>query len=100
MLNFGRFILIVVLAFAFLVGCAHLGYNYIPFSKYLSSPSACVGKVLIFGGIIGCIIGCCILTAVLLLARRQRPTLIAPFITAEVLALGAFGTHIVTYFCS
>jgi len=84
----------------FLWVCGQLGYRYLGYCRYLTSPAACLGKVTCWGAVFGTLIGTTLLGGFLWLMRvKNVGYLIA--CTAAFLLIATFRlTHLVSIFCS
>lgn len=84
----------------FLWVCGQLGYRYLGYCKFLTSPQACLGKMICWGGVFGTIAGT-VLLAGILWVRKTRDTgyLIACAVAFLFLATLRL-THLVIVFCS
>jgi hypothetical protein len=89
-----------VVAAIFLWICGQLGYRYLAYCKYLTSPAACLGKMICWGGVFGTAIGTAVLIGILW-ARRVRDAGYLIACTTSFLLLATLRlTHLVVLFCS
>jgi hypothetical protein len=84
----------------FLWGCGQLGYRYLGYCVYLTSPEACLGKMICWGGVFGTLIGTALLAEILWMRKVRDPGyLIACAVSFFSLATLRL-THLVIVFCS
>jgi hypothetical protein len=84
----------------FLWLCGQFGYRYLAFCKYLTSPGACLGRMICWGGVLGTAAGTVLLVAILW-ARRVRDAGYLIACTAAFLLLATLRlTHLIVVFCS
>jgi hypothetical protein len=100
MLKIAKSLGVSLAAAIFLWGCGQLGYRYLGYCKYLTSPEACLGRMICWGAVFGTVIGTALL-AVTLWVRKITDVghLIAcavAFLFVATLRL----THLVIVFCS
>jgi hypothetical protein len=100
MLKIARSLGVGLVAAIFLWVCGQLGYRYLGYCKYLTSPEACLGRTICWGGIFGTVIGTSLLAAILWVRRvRDAGYLIACAVAFLFLAILRL-THLVIVFCS
>jgi hypothetical protein len=89
-----------LVAAVFLWGFGQFGYRYLGYCTYLSSPEACLGKMVCWGAVFGTFIGTALLAGVLLM-RKVRDAGYWIACTAAFLLLATLRfTHLVVVFCS
>ena len=100
MRKIAKCIAVAVAVAIYLWVCGQLGYRYLPVCKYLTSPVACLGKMICWGGVLGTAIGTAVLIAILLVRKiRDTGYLSACAISFAILATLRL-THLVVVFCS
>lgn len=84
----------------FLWTCGQLGYRYLGYCTYLTSPAACLGKMICWGGLLGTAGGTILLIGFLWLRNVRDSGYLAAcaaaFLSLAVLRL----SHLVEVFCS
>jgi hypothetical protein len=84
----------------FLWLCGQFGYRYLVFCRYLTSPAACPGKIICWGGMLGTVVGTILLIG-FLWARKVRDFGYLIACAAAFLLLAALRlTHLVENFCA
>jgi len=92
-----RHIGIGLIATIILVMCGWIG-NHSILCTYLTSPAACPGKVICWGGVTGVAVGTLLLGLFLATQRRYR-SFILPCLVAVVLANILFVSHMIQTSC-
>lgn len=91
---------VALAAAIFLWVCGQLGYRYLGYCKFLTSPAACPGRMICWGAVFGTAIGSGVLAAILW-ARKIRDAGYLIACTIAFLLLAALRlTHLVLVFCS
>jgi len=97
MLKITRYIGIGFIATIALIMCGWIG-NHSTLCTYLTSPSACPGRVICWGGVIGVAVGTLLLGLFLATQRRFR-SFVLPCFVAVVLTSILFVSHMIQTFC-
>ena len=97
-MNIARRIGVGVSATIFLLLCGWLG-NHLTLCTYLTSPGACPGKLLCWGGVTGVAIGALLLGLFFKTTKGTYRHFMLPCVAAAVLAGIAFGSHMIQTFC-
>jgi hypothetical protein len=84
----------------FLWVCGQLGYRYLGYCKYLTSPAACLGKMICWGGVFGTLIGTALLAGIILVRRVRDAGYLIACTVAFLLLASLRLTHLVIFFCS
>jgi hypothetical protein len=89
-----------LVAAVFLWVCGQLGYRYLGYCKYLTSPAACLGKMICWGAVFGTAIGTALLAGLLLVRKVRDVGYLIACIAAFILLATFRLTHLVITFCS
>ena len=84
----------------FLWACGQFGYRYLGYCKYLTSPAACLGKMICWGGVFGTSVGTVLLVGILWARKVRDAGYLIACIVAFLLLVTLRLTHMVVVFCS
>jgi hypothetical protein len=80
--------------------CGQLGYRYLGYCRYLTSPAACPGKMICWGGLLGTAGGTILLIGFLWLQKVRDSGYLAACTAAFLLLVVLRLSHLVLIFCS
>ena len=100
MVKIAKCLMVGLAAAVFLWVCGQLGYRYLGYCKYLTSPAACDGRMICWGAVFGTVIGTTLLAGILW-ARQVRDAGYLIACSAAILLLSTLRlTHLFIVFCS
>ncbi len=100
MLRFVKYIGAGLAAAIFLWIGGQMGYRYLVFCRFLTSPAACPGKVICWGGVLGTLCGTVLLIGFIWVRKIRDWGYLTAFATAFLLLAALRLTHLVEVFCS
>jgi hypothetical protein len=84
----------------FLWMCGQFGYRYLVLCKFLTSPAACPGKMICWGGVLGTAGGTVLLIGFLWVRKVRDTGYLIAGTTAFLLLAALRLSHLVMIFCS
>ena len=80
--------------------CGQIGNHNLMLCHFLSSPAACPGKVICWGGVIGSLTGSLLLMLYIFRTKSAERRYLIPVVTAMILANAFYVSRMIQVFCS